>query len=206
MIELVNLSCQRGERRLFSNLSMAMTPGRLVAVTGNNGSGKTSLLRMLCGLLPPEQGMILWNGHNIAALKELYMAQLLYVGHLNGLKGDLTAIENLQVAAHLNGEQVPVAAARDALSSIGLGNRVHDLPTRVLSQGQKRRVALARIWLSTRPLWILDEPFASLDEAAARLLTQRLQTHVNRGGLAVVATHDEVEIAPDSVEHMRLSG
>jgi heme exporter protein A len=206
MLELVNLSCQRGERRLFSNLSMAVAPGALVAVRGKNGSGKTSLLRMLCGLFLPEQGTVLWHGENINALKERYVAQLLYVGHLNGLKDDMTPVENLRYAALLGGEQATEASARDALSAIGLDARIHALPTRALSQGQKRRVALARVWLSTRPLWILDEPFASLDEPATQLLTRRFQTHVESGGMVVVATHDEVKLAPDSVQQMRLTG
>jgi len=185
---------------------MVMTSGKLVAVTGNNGSGKTSLLRMLCGLLPPEQGSILWKEQHIAVLQELYKDQLLYIGHLNGLKDELTAVENLHMAAHLCGEQSSDGAARDALSAIGLGCQVHDLPIRILSQGQKRRVTLSRVWLSTRPLWILDEPFASLDQAATRLLTQRFQTHVNSGGLIIVATHDEVSIASHQLEHLRLAG
>lgn len=206
MLELVNLSCQRGERRLFSDLNKTVPPGRVVAVTGNNGSGKTSLLRMLCGLLPPEQGSILWERQNITALKEAYTSNLLYIGHLNGLKEDLTAIENLQAAAHLCGELSGSAASRDALAAIGLGHRVHDLPVRILSQGQKRRVALARVWLSTRRLWILDEPFASLDECAAQLLTQRFQAHVNSGGTVIVATHEEVGVASDCLEQMRLAG
>lgn len=206
MLELVNLSCQRGERRLFSHLSMAIKPGELVAVAGENGSGKTSLLRMLCGFLPPEQGTILWQGKNITEWKEMYAAQLTYVGHLNGLKEDLTPVENLQFSAALAGEHMSDAATREGLEAVGLRAQVHGLPTRILSQGQKRRVALARVWLSTRPLWILDEPFASLDEAATRLLTQRFQAHVNTGGMVVVATHQEIEIAPDSVQHMRLAG
>ena len=206
MLQLINLSCQRGERRLFSDLNRTVTPGKVVAITGNNGSGKTSLLRMLCGLLPPEHGSILWERQSITALKEAYTSNLLYVGHLNGLKEDLTAVENLQAAAYLCGELSGSADARGALSSIGLGSRVHDLPVRVLSQGQKRRVALARVWLSTRPLWILDEPFASLDESAGQLLTQRFQAHVSSGGMVIVATHEEVQVAPGCLEHMRLAG
>jgi len=206
MLELVNLGCQRGERRLFSNLSVAINPGKLVAIAGENGSGKTSLLRMLCGFLPPEQGTILWQGKNITEWREMYAAQLTYVGHLNGLKEDLTPVENLQFSATIAGEHLPDGAAREGLEAVGLRAQVHGLPTRVLSQGQKRRVTLARVWLSTRPLWILDEPFAALDERATRLLTQRFQAHVNTGGMVVMATHQEVAIAPHSVQHMRLVG
>jgi heme exporter protein A len=206
MLDLVNVSCQRGERRVFSGLNRGMKPGTLVAVTGSNGSGKTSLLRILCGLLQPEQGRVLWKGQPITALKELYLSDLLYIGHLNALKDDLTAVENLRMAARLSGEESSDEAARDALSAIGLGRHTHELPIRVLSQGQKRRVTLARAWLSTRPLWILDEPFASLDTASTRLLAERFQTHVNGGGLIIVATHDEVPIARHQLDQMRLTG
>ena len=195
MLELVDLSCQRGERMLFSHLSMVISPGKLVALGGENGSGKTSLLRMLCGFLPPEQGTILWQGKKITECMETYAAQLTYVGHLNGLKEDLTPVENLRFVAAVAGEPISDAAIQ-----------VHGLPTRVLSQGQKRRVALARVWLSTRPLWILDEPFASLDDAATRLMTQRFQAQVNTGGVVIVATHQKIDIDPDSVRQMRLPG
>jgi heme exporter protein A len=206
MLELVNLSCQRGERMLFSHLSMVINPGKLVALGGENGSGKTSLLRMLCGFLPPEQGTILWQGKNITECRETYAAQLTYVGHLNGLKEDLTPVENIQFLTAVAGEPISDAATREGLEAVGLSAQVHGLPTRVLSQGQKRRVALARVWLSTRPLWILDEPFASLDEAATCLMTQRFQAQVNTGGVVIVATHQKIEIAPESVQQMRLPG
>jgi heme exporter protein A len=206
MLELVNLSCRRGERLLFTKLNVVMPPGKVVAVTGNNGSGKTSLLRMLCGLLPAEEGRILWKGQAIAALKERYVSQVLYVGHLNGLNGDLTAAENLRITAQLCGDRMTQGAEHAALRAIGLPDRVHDLPTRILSQGQQRRAALARVWLSARPLWILDEPFASLDEAATRCLTQRMQAHVNGGGTVVMATHEEIAVSPDHVQRMRLAG
>lgn len=191
---------------LFSHLSMVISPGKLVALGGENGSGKTSLLRMLCGFLPPEQGTILWQGKKITECMETYAAQLTYVGHLNGLKEDLTPVENLRFVAAVAGEPISDAATREGLEAVGLRAQVHGLPTRVLSQGQKRRVALARVWLSTRPLWILDEPFASLDDAATRLMTQRFQAQVNTGGVVIVATHQKIDIDPDSVRQMRLPG
>jgi heme exporter protein A len=206
MLELVNLGCRRGERRLFSGLTMTMPAGKVVAVTGNNGSGKTSLLRMLCGLLPPDEGVILWKGRNISTLKESYLGQLLHIGHLNGLTGDLTAVENLQMTVHLSGDRATDADTRAALLAMGLPDRAHHLPIRILSQGQKRRVALARMWLTHRPLWILDEPFAALDAAATDCLTRRVQTHVEAGGAVVLATHDEVNIGSDYVQQMRLTG
>ena len=157
---------QSRERQLFSDVSVTVKPGSLLAVVGENGSGKTSFLRMLCGLLSPDRGVILWQGKEIRQLKELYSAQLTYVGHLNGIKDELTPVENLKVSACLAGDESSGAIVQKALEAVGLGRSVHRLPTRVLSQGQKRRVTLARLWLSTRPLWLLDEPFASLDAAA----------------------------------------
>jgi len=206
MLEAVALSCSRGERQLFSDVTVTVKPGTLLAVLGENGSGKTSLLRMLCRLLPPDGGAILWQGKDIRQLKELYCAQLTYIGHLNGIKDDLTPVENLKVSAWLAGDESSGTIVQKALEAVGLGRSVHRLPTRVLSQGQKRRVALARLWLSTRPLWLLDEPFTSLDAAATGYLTQHLQSHLRNDGMVVIATHQEVDLPTDSVQRLRLTG
>ena len=205
MFQTVALSGSRGERLLFSDVSVTVKPGTLLAVLGANGSGKTSFLRMLCGLLLPDSGAILWQGKDIRQLKELYTAQLTYIGHLNGIKDELTPVENLKVSACLAGNESSSAIVQKALEAVGLEQSVHRLPTRVLSQGQKRRVALARLWLSTRPLWLLDEPFASLDTVATSYLTQRLQSHLSNGGMVVVATHQEIALPTDSVQHLRLA-
>lgn len=206
MLELTKVACRRGERLLFSDLTVAIAPGQLVAVRGNNGSGKSSLLRMVSGFLPLEQGAITWLGRDITRARESYASDVLYVGHLNGLADDLTAVENLELVAALCGECLGAGAVRQALQAIGLSDAVHDLPVRVLSQGQKRRVALARVWLSSRLLWILDEPFASLDDAAVQLLTNRIQSHLVNGGIVIAATHDEVKVAPESQRSLRLPG
>ena len=205
MFQTVALSGSRGERLLFSDVSVTVKPGTLLAVLGANGSGKTSFLRMLCGLLLPDSGAILWQGKDIRQLKELYTAQLTYIGHLNGIKDELTPVENLKVSACLAGNESSSAIVQKALEAVGLEQSVHRLPTRVLSQGQKRRVALARLWLSTRTLWLLDEPFASLDAVATSYLTQRLQSHLSNGGMVVVATHQEIALPTDSVQHLRLA-
>ena len=205
MFQTVALSGSRGERQLFSEVSVTVKPGTLLAVVGANGSGKTSFLRMLCGLLSPDKGEILWQGQDIRQLKELYRAQLTYVGHLNGIKDELTPVENLTISACLAGDESSGGIVRKALEAVGLGGPVHRLPTRVLSQGQKRRVALARLWLSTRPLWLLDEPFNSLDSAATTILTQQLQSHLSHGGMVVVATHQEIALPPESVQYLRLT-
>ncbi|HKQ35477.1 MAG TPA: cytochrome c biogenesis heme-transporting ATPase CcmA [Nitrospiraceae bacterium] len=205
MFQTVALSGSRGERLLFSDISVTVTPGTLLAVVGENGSGKTSFLRMLCGLLSPDNGTILWQGKDIRQLKELYRAQFTYVGHLNGIKDELTPVENLTVSACLAGDESASGVVQKALEAVGLGRPIHRLPTRVLSQGQKRRVSLARLWLSTRPLWLLDEPFASLDVTATSYLTRHLQSHLSHGGMVVVATHQEIDLPPDCIQHLRLT-
>ena len=205
MLQTVALSGSRGQRQLFSDVSVTVRPGSLLAVAGENGSGKTSFLRILCGLLSPDGGTILWQGKDIRQLKELYRAELMYIGHLNGIKDELTPAENLTLSACLAGDDSSCGNVQKALEAVGLGPSIHILPTRVLSQGQKRRVALARLWLSTRPLWFLDEPFASLDAAATTYLTQRLQSHLNNGGMVVVSTHQEIALPTDSIQHLRLT-
>lgn len=206
MLEAIDLACVRGDRTLFSGLKMAVVPGQLLAIVGENGSGKSSLLRMLCSLLPKEWGMIQWNGTDIDQLQGEYTRNLTYLGHLNGIKDDLTPIENLQISAHLLGDDQSDTSVREALQAVGLGRHAHGLPARVLSQGQKRRVALARLWLSTRPLWILDEPFAALDEGGVTLLTERFKRHLDGGGMAVVATHQEIGLSRESVRYLRIPG
>lgn len=206
MLQAVTLGCRRGERRLFSDLNVKVEPGTLLAVVGENGSGKTSLLRIFSTLLPPEEGSVLWEGEDIHQLKELYSGQLTYIGHLNGIKDDLTPLENLMSAMALTGEACLCAEAQEALEAIGLKRPIHRLPSKVLSQGQKRRVALARLWLSTRPLWLLDEPFTSLDAASTRVVTQRLHAHLQRGGMGVIVTHQEVDLPADRVQRLRLTG
>jgi len=205
MLQTIALSCSRGERRLFSDVSVKIEPGTLLAVVGQNGSGKTSFLRMLCGLLSPEEGQVLWQGENIRHLKEQYCAQLTYIGHLNGVKDDLTPAENLALSADLTGDHHSGSRVQEALEAVGLKQQVR-LPTRVLSQGQKRRVALARLWVSAHPLWLLDEPFTSLDTAATSLVTERFRSHLRSGGLAVVVTHQEVALPSEVVQRLRLNG
>lgn len=191
---------------MFSDLNVKVERGTLLAVVGENGSGKTSLLRIFSSLLPPEQGTVLWEGQDIQQLKELYAGQLTYIGHLNGIKDDLTPLENLTSSMSLAGEPRSIDEAKQALEAIGLKRPIHHLPSKVLSQGQKRRVALARLWLSSRPLWLLDEPFTSLDTAATGVVTRRLHAHLQRGGLAVVVTHQEVALPAETVQHLRLAG
>ena len=203
MLDVVNLECRRGDRRLFSDLNFSLAPGTLLHVRGRNGSGKTTLLRALCGLLAREAGEIRWRGEDIASLGDDYRRDMLYFGHLNGIKSDLNGIENLRVATTLDGDPVVEDDLWDALAHMGLAG-FEDLPTKVLSQGQKKRVALARLVLSGAPLWILDEPFSALDLDAVDLLGGLIAEHVAAGGLAVLTTHQEVALTSGQIQRLHL--
>jgi len=190
-LQIDALSCVRGDRVLFRNLSFEVGPGELLHLKGQNGSGKTTLLRALAGLLLQESGEIRWNGKNIRSLREEYSRHLLYLGHLNGIKGDLSAVENLRIAATLEGFTLSESRAWEVLEEIGLRGH-EDLPSKHLSQGQKRRVALARLLANDARVWILDEPFTALDVAAVQLLQEVIHRHVENGGMAIITTHQEV--------------
>ena len=194
LLELQDITCSRGERQLFSGLSARLGPSQWLRVQGNNGAGKTSLLRMVCGLLLPTRGAVLWRGEPITRLREEFSRELLYLGHAAALKNDLSAIENLQCASALGGHMPGTESAAAALEAAGLGAQL-DLPARVLSQGQRRRVALARLALpEPASLWVLDEPFNALDSSACAWLTGLLNRHLKRGGLAVLTSHQSVAL------------
>jgi len=190
-LQIDGLSCVRGDRVLFTDLNFGVDAGELLRIEGRNGSGKTTLLRALAGLLLPETGEIRWDGKNIRSLREEYSRHLLYLGHLNGIKGDLSAVENLRIAAVLDGFHLTEGRAWAILGEIGLRGH-EDLPSKHLSQGQKRRVALARLLANAARVWILDEPFTALDVAAVELLQEVIRRHIADGGMAIVTTHQEV--------------
>jgi heme exporter protein A len=203
MLEVSDLECRRGDRLLFSGLSFTLEPGTLLHVRGRNGSGKTTLLRALCGLLTPDAGSIIWNGEDARRLGEDFHADTLYFGHLNGIKGDLTGVENLRVSATLDGDRIADDQLWGALGQMGLAG-FEDLPTRVLSQGQKKRVALARLLLSEAPLWILDEPFTALDVDAVDQLQLLIAEHVADNGLVILTTHQEVALTSGQIRRLHL--
>ena len=204
MLQTHDLACVRGDRRLFRGLNLSLDRGQLLRVEGANGSGKTSLLRLLAGLGLPAAGEVHWQGRPIRRQREAYAQDLLYLGHLGGLKDELTPVENLQIEAGLSGlSRVDDAAIAEALAQWGLVRQTR-LPLRVLSAGQKRRAVLARLSLSTARLWILDEPFNALDVDAVALLGRRLEAHVAGGGLAVVTSHMPLPIAPAQLQTLRL--
>ncbi len=204
MLMAQGLACLRGDRLLFKNVGFELSAGGLMYVLGENGSGKSSLLRLLCGLLTPEEGTVFWHGQAIKQNAEIYQSNLTYIGHLNGLKDDLTALENLQISARLAGNEVNQEEALNSLAAIGIA-RCANLPVGVLSQGQKRRVALARLWLSRSKLWVLDEPFAALDTASVEVLAARLSEHMSNGGMTIITTHQDVVINAQSTQTLRLS-
>lgn len=204
MLEAENLECTRGDRKLFRHLSFSLGAGTLVQLTGPNGSGKTSLLRMISGLLEPTEGQIRWDGTNIRSLGEEYRALLTYLGHRNGLKEELSSIENLRIASGAAGLNIDKKVCQIALSAMGLAGR-EQLPVRFLSEGQKRRAALARLVLCKTRLWLLDEVFTALDKSAVALVKNLIETHLNNGGMAVIATHQELDLTASSFQRIELA-
>jgi len=206
MLAVSQLAAARGDRTLFSGVNFTLAAGELLEVVGANGSGKTTLLRVLCGLMQPVEGEVRWNGENIRALHEDFHSDLAYVGHLNGVKDDLTPLENVAFARALSAEPRTAATAAQALSALGLTKQQQRLPSKVLSQGQKRRVALARALFSRAKLWIFDEPFAALDVAAVGLVAERMSTHARAGGVLVLSSHQEVAFDVVQRRQLRLGG
>ena len=195
MLEVADLECVRGDRTLFRGLSFSLGGGELLRVAGANGSGKTSRLRIVCGLSSPAEGEVRWRGGNIRSLREEYWKEIIYLGHSGAVKDDLTASENLIVACTLAGKQVNRGQARAALHCFGVAE-CETLPAKVLSQGQRRRVSLARLILSEHlPLWVLDEPFTALDAAAVEYMEALIAQHVTRGAAVILTTHQEPRLA-----------
>ncbi|MCP4993572.1 MAG: cytochrome c biogenesis heme-transporting ATPase CcmA [Gammaproteobacteria bacterium] len=203
MLEVIDLECTRGDRRLFSGLSFSLQSGELLHLHGHNGSGKTTLMRTVCGLIQPTAGEIQWNGVNARKQQDEFCRDMLFAGHKNGIKDDLDGVENLRIAATLNGVSISENQALDALDKLGLRGH-EDLPTRVLSQGQKRRVALAQLLVTDAKLWILDEPFTALDKAAVEFLQSVIRNHVANDGMVILTTHQEVSLTQGQVKQLQL--
>ncbi len=197
-----NLACERGDRLLFSGLNINLSAGNLMLVEGPNGSGKTSLLRILCGLAQPSGGVVRWRGEEINRARERFRAELLYLGHNHGVKGDLTPYENLQIARDLSGH-VAAVTLDEALDYAGLAG-FEDVPARTLSAGQRRRVALARLLVTSARLWVLDEPFTALDARGVLLVEKMLGRHLQQGGMAVVSTHHPVSVPEVNIIRLEL--
>lgn len=189
-LEARDINCWRGERHILRDVSFAVSTGEFLKITGPNGVGKTTLLRVVCGLLPAESGVVEWRGKRVTSSNDEYHADMAYLGHLNSLKADLTARENLRFLAGLR-QSLTDADMDAALDRVGILSR-GDLAARSLSAGQKRRLALARLLLSGAQLWILDEPVTNLDVAGIALVEDLIREHVGRGGLALAAAHQRL--------------
>ena len=195
------LTLWRGSLCLFENLTFQVNAGATLLVRGPNGSGKTSLLRVLCGLSLPESGTVQWNNDPIESNRSVFGAQTAYFGHLSGLKADLTVAQNLKFVAHMLGQDN--TRWQNYLEPLNLSHCAN-LAVRYLSAGQQRRTALARVLMSNARLWLLDEPFTNLDQAGREFIEAELMRHLHGGGLAVVVAHHDLDLPIDSLSTLQL--
>lgn len=210
MLRVSHLSCSRGNKPLFADVSFELQAGQALHLEGDNGVGKTSLLRIVCGLSPADAGEVCWHDKTIQHNAPAFRSALFYLGHSLSLKEELTALENLMSDAAVSGRSLSETQALVALARMGLRGREH-LPLRVMSQGQKRRTALARLLASQAPLWVLDEPFVALDAKAVDGLRGLLAEHVVNGGMVLFTSHQPVVLTPANgspmdVQTYRLKG
>ena len=202
-LRLESITCVRGDRTLFEELNLEIKPGSILRISGDNGSGKSSLLRILCGLLTPHAGKVFWGSDPITEDRDQFHDELIYLGHIPALKADFSAIENLMSLALLGGQSISNEEAMNALREAGLDRQAHRF-IRTLSQGQKQRIALSRLLLpQPKSIWILDEPFNALDRDANRALQNLLINHVNCGGIVALSSHQDLQI-DDNVRVIRL--
>ena len=191
MLEVIDLTCRRGGRQVFDHLSFSLGVGELLALVGRNGSGKTTLLRALALLVRADAGVILWQGGDVRADPEVWRAQLAWLGHLDGLKGDLSVRENLLAGEALRGARSGEDRLDAALAAFDLA-QLATRPVRTLSAGQRRRSALARVVMAQAPIWLLDEPLNALDSAAQQAFRSAVDRHLQTGGIAIAATHADL--------------
>lgn len=196
------ICCIRQQKFLFQQLSFNLNPGELLIVEGQNGCGKSSLLRLLTGLAEPDQGNIYWQGSNIKRICYDYWPKLHYIGHTNGIKLGLTINENLKLAMYLAEHNASLHSIENVLDCLQLKEEQH-LLTKYLSAGKKRRLALARLFLIKKPLWILDEPFTALDAQSIEIIRDALERHLNQQGLCVISSHHALNFNR-CAEHLRL--
>ncbi|MFI3123317.1 MAG: cytochrome c biogenesis heme-transporting ATPase CcmA [Methylococcales bacterium] len=198
-LEARELSCIRDERVLFSDLNFTLKSGQILLIEGRNGAGKTSLLRILTGFRKPESGDLFWSDERIDNTQEFYQ-DTAYIGHNNGLKDTLTAEENLRYAQSL---AITTLSIDNAMEQVGL-NGYQETLVRFMSAGQRRRLALARLLCTHKPLWILDEPFTSLDRASIKLFEQFIEIHANQGGLVIMTSHHDTSIPHTLLQKIHL--
>ena len=188
-----NLACLRGERMVFARMDFEMTSGEALLLLGPNGSGKSSLLRLLAGLLKPAAGQLAWNGEMVAEDREAHSGRVHYVGHHDAVKPVLTVMENLRFWARLHDPKAGDALAEAALESLDM-LRLAEVPAKLLSAGQKRRLNLSRLLAAPAPLWLLDEPTVALDRASVKRLEAIIARHRAAGGMVVLSTHADVDL------------
>ncbi|EOX4458140.1 TPA: cytochrome c biogenesis heme-transporting ATPase CcmA [Vibrio diabolicus] len=191
MLEVSNLTAIRDERVLFENLQFEIKPGELVQIEGRNGTGKTTLLRIVTGLGDREEGIIKWKGEEVEKSRDVFHQDLLFLGHQTGVKRELTALENLRFYQSIQNNRSSDEEIFTALTQVGLAGR-EDVPVAQLSAGQQRRVALARLWLSKQILWILDEPLTAIDKQGVKVLESLFVSHADNGGIVVLTTHQDM--------------
>ena len=203
-LEVSDLACERGEQRLFGGLNFSLCGGELLRVQGENGKGKTTLLRTLCGFVQPAQGSVRWQGRDIHEWDDQFHSQMCYLGHANAIKDELSALENLRIGAGLAGIGVSENTALEVLRRMGLRRKEH-LPVRVLSQGQRRRVALSRLLVGEAKLWILDEPLTALDVGAVTLMQELIGEHLSDRGMVIFTTHQPLQVTGVETRHLVLA-
>lgn len=204
MLNVSRLACSRDERVLFRDLSFQLQGGEMMQIEGPNGAGKTTLLRMLAGLSQPDEGEIRWQDAALSRQRDLYHQQMLYLGHHPGVKSVLTPFENLAFYQAVQGES-DHDAIWDALAQVDLVG-YEDVPVAQLSAGQQRRVALARLWLTQAPLWILDEPLTAIDKSGVAKLVALFYRHVGAGGMIILTTHQDLDSRAGKLRKLRLGG
>lgn len=202
LLQTRDLSCVKDDRVLFEGLNLSLSAGQILLVEGKNGSGKTSLLRILTGLSLPEEGEVLWQGESIGDVGPDYYEQVNYVGHHDGIKRDLTCLENLRLVQAM-GKPQPIDLD-DALEKVNL-YRFGENFVSTLSAGQKRRLALARLVVTEAKLWIMDEPFTSLDKASMAMFQKMFEDHLQTGGVIVMTSHHDIEMPDSDVVRLDLS-
>lgn len=204
LLEADRVTLWRGETPVLDGVSLSLAPGRILRIDGENGSGKTTLLRVLAGLVEPDEGEVRFEGRALPSAQHELNAALLYIGHRPGTCDALSAVENLAASAVAQALGVDPHAIAAALDAVGLHGR-HTLPVSALSAGQRRRVALARLALEPRRLWMLDEPLTALDAQGLDWLRDRLSEHVHAGGTVLLTTHQPLELPGVPIERLTLA-
>jgi len=193
MLEIQTLECVRDDRLLFSDLSFTLADAEVLQVEGANGCGKTSLLRIICGLRPAESGKVLWQGESILSNREDFYANMVYIGHLPCIKGDLTVLENVRALLDTRSLSVANPIIEEALAKVGLES-YEDVPGKALSSGQRRRILLAFVELAKAKLWVLDEPLTALDVQGVALMESMILEHKAGGGSVIFTTHHGMQL------------